>query len=437
MNTPKQIPAAPRPYLRVATPLMAAALGALSACGGGGGSSPAPSPAPTPAAVDCVAKVETVGACQFSIPAIKSGLSLLVATSSMGYKGSVTATCGTTGVLDVKTSSSCTEDRSALALQTSVPTPTYVPGSAAATAFEMLNRNRLSCGFGLLSQSLLLDKSATNHGNYIAALDTAGLTAYMANPHTEVASNAGFTGVTVFDRIKAAGYVTTGQIFDASESLTPATYGIDNGQFTISETGQGLLGVRAQLTSILHMSVLMGSYREVGLGTPRTKSIAYPGTVFAPLVVDPAYVGNAQYSGELTSFPCEGVTEVSGTFNGESPDPLAGTGLKYPVGTPIMFAAGASTTAANQPTVTVKTATVAPTSGSGAQFSTADGSLFVYTQRANRQFLVPTKPLADSTSYKVTATVTVNGVDAVRTFTFKTDEGAGLAAKYFNGTVPQ
>lgn len=105
MNTPKQIPAAPRPYLRVATPLMAAALGALSACGGGGGSSPAPSPAPTPAAVDCVAKVETVGACQFSIPAIKSGLSLLVATSSMGYKGSVTATCGTTGVLDVKTSS--------------------------------------------------------------------------------------------------------------------------------------------------------------------------------------------------------------------------------------------------------------------------------------------------------------------------------------------
>ncbi len=432
MNT-KHIATAPKPLLWLAAPVIAAA---LTACGGGGGgSTAAPAPAPAPAPADCVAKTVTDGACQFSIPATKFGASSSVDTSSSGYKGTVSATCGANATFDVKTTTACGLDQSHLALQTSVPTPTYAQSSAAAAAFDLLNRQRGKCGFGLVSQSALLDKSATNHGNYVAQLNNSDLVTYYSQPHIETAGMPGFTGVSVIDRAVNTGYATTGQNFHVIESESLGVYSISSdGKTTISESGMGFYEMRNQLATVRHMAALMGPYREIGFGTPRLMSVAYPGSVFGGVVADLGFVTDQQFTQDLVSFPCDGVTDVSASFNGESPNPLAGTNLKFPLGTPIMFAAasGADGVTMPKPKIIIKTATV---TGSGKTYSTADGTLYVHTVADNSVFLLPTTPLANSTSYTVNATVSVNGVDSTRTFTFTTDDN--LLSKFFNGPVPQ
>lgn len=435
--TSKQITAAPKPLTWLLAPALAAA---LTACGGGGGSttaptptpSPAPAPAPTPAVPDCVAKVETVGACQFNVPALKAGANAAIENTTTGYKGSLTASCSAAGVYST-TTPTCTQTTEQFALQTAVPTPTYTQGSAQMTAFEVLNRNRSSCGFGLLAQNQQLDRSATNHGNYFVALSDADFLAYLKNPHTEIVGKTGFTGISLLDRIRYTGYVTTGQSYDATQSISFGNYSLD-ATGTMNEVGQAVLGIRDQLTSILHMAALMGPYREVGFGTPRVANAARNG-IFAPVVVDLGHNTSPQYSQDLVSYPCQGVTDAGYRFSGESPDPLAGLPVTYPLGTPIMFAAAMGATQ-NAPTVVVKSASVTPKNG-GESFSTANNTIYVYTQpgKTNRQFVLPLKPLAPATEYTVTATVTVNGVDTVRTFSFTTWDGE--IGKYFNAPLPQ
>lgn len=85
---------------------------------------------------------------------------------------------------------------------TSVSTPTYAPVSEELAAFNLLNAERLRCGFGLLAQNPALDTAARGHADWLLINNYTG--------HYQIAGTTGFTGLTPDDRLVAAGYGTSG-----------------------------------------------------------------------------------------------------------------------------------------------------------------------------------------------------------------------------------
>ncbi|QBY56347.1 CAP domain-containing protein [Cupriavidus oxalaticus] len=80
---------------------------------------------------------------------------------------------------------------------TSAPTPTYPNADLRLTTFNDLNDFRVKIGVGALKQDDKLDLAAANHLAYMKANSTIS--------HLEVQGNAGFTGVTPYDQMVAAG----------------------------------------------------------------------------------------------------------------------------------------------------------------------------------------------------------------------------------------
>ena len=104
-------------------------------------------------------------------------------------------------------------------LQTSVPALTYAATSAEYEFVTGLNQFRAQVGLGLLAQSALLDKSASNHLEYVLKNDvlnggqvnmrTNDPTTGRSMFHIESASYPLFTGVQEYDRAKFVGYTGT------------------------------------------------------------------------------------------------------------------------------------------------------------------------------------------------------------------------------------
>lgn len=164
-----------------------ALLATLSACGGGGGGGPTPSgtagaagtPAPTPAPAPTSAPAPAPSPRASAAPTSAAFTSLVTAVPISRYR--------TTFTNDV---------------------------------FTLLNRWRRLGGFGLLAQSLELDRASENHAAYLVRNQLLTDFTYLSSrednridgllgAHREVQGLPGFTGKTPSDRAVAAGYVGT------------------------------------------------------------------------------------------------------------------------------------------------------------------------------------------------------------------------------------
>ena len=133
-----------------------AVLTLLTACGGGGGGSNST----TPTAND-------------------------IATFGSGTVASTTTTTLSTPLLSS-------------IVTTQPPSTTYAPNSYESKAFDLLNHERSSCGYGNLTQNEKLDLAAKNHANYSVLNNTSG--------HYEPSNLQGFTSAYSYDRTKTVGY---------------------------------------------------------------------------------------------------------------------------------------------------------------------------------------------------------------------------------------
>ena len=201
-------------------------------------------------------------------------------------------------------------------LQASAPSPTYAD-SRRRDALDQLNAVRLGAGAGVVLQSTALDTTAADHAAYLStngfkSSDTA---------HDETSGLAGFTGITPFDRMKAAGF---------NYSYATEVIG-DIGSASSTSDCVGDL-----LDTVYHAASMLSRVTSAGLAFG-TGSAAGMCTIdmASPLAGSALQVPP---SGAVVAYPYDGSTVAHGTFQVSSESPRVSTTLlpDATAGTPIL-----------------------------------------------------------------------------------------------------
>jgi len=183
----------------------------------------------------------------------------------------------------------------------------YTAGSTAAMALDMVNNAIAHCGYNRMTPALDLTNAAKAHANYEA------LNGFPTD-HGENPGRPGFTGVTIFERIVAAG-ASSDRANQTSEGI--GTLGGSNGRVTT-----------ALLAAPFHQADLLSQWTEIGIGsTPETLN---PAGDTAAVVFN--YGGsrlNTVPMNSVRSFPCDGSTLISSQGGPEKPDPAPELGGKF------------------------------------------------------------------------------------------------------------
>jgi hypothetical protein len=282
-------------------------------------------------------------------------------------------------------------------------TPSYAAGSEELAAFNRLNNERGSCGFGTLKQDTRLDQAARAHADWMLQNNVYS--------HTESASYPnGFTGINPWDRTAFAGYPTT---YYTSELIS----------FGSNETkvGRGNKGVRELLAGVYHAIGSLRPMKDVGI------SVRAPADVGASTVLVPTEIVTGTTDGyqmlasdEVVTYPCQGTTGTEYQLTDEDPNPVPGRNLgTTPLGQPIIVMARLgqtlSLTAASMQRVSDGQAVVMRSPVTGA--ADPNGRLANDPQIG---YVLPDAPLQPNTSYRVTISGTNNGAAFQKTFTFTT-----------------
>ena len=282
-------------------------------------------------------------------------------------------------------------------------TPSYAAGSEELAAFNRLNNERGSCGFGTLKQDTRLDQAARAHADWMLRNNVYS--------HTESASYpTGFTGINPWDRTAFAGYPTT---YYTNELIA-------FGSNTIT-TGRGEKGVRELLAGVYHAIGSLRPMKDVGI------SVRAPADVGASTVLVPTEIVTGTTDGyqmlasdEVVTYPCQGTTGTEYQLPDEDPNPVPGRNLgTTPLGHPIIVMARLgrtlSLTSASMHRVSDGQAVVMRDPVTGA--SDPNGRL---TNDPQIGYVLPDEPLQPNTAYQVALSGTNNGVAFQKTFTFTT-----------------
>ena len=260
--------------------------------------------------------------------------------------------------------------------------------------FNLLNAYRSRCGFGKVAQNALIDQAAQNHAAYLHQDPYAG--------HRETPGVPGFTGVTVWDRLTAAGYSWS----QGTEILGTLVWGAGTvGNTTFSLVSATELAATAHLRALLaapyHLAGGMSLNREVGIGisnqaTSLNTSVKYLNVNFGtPKGEQMQQLGRTT----IATFPCQGVSGVEPVFAGEEPDPFPDVNRDLtPYGQPVYVMTSVGSTV----TVNLQTSSIVARGGAPVNTRlltrTTDPHGIVET---NEVFLVPTERLADNRTYDV------------------------------------
>jgi uncharacterized protein YkwD len=272
------------------------------------------------------------------------------------------------------------------------------------TALNLLNVQRVTCGFKPLINNINLNKAALNHSQWIVANNIGGhiedpiLTRY-------------FTGSNPFQRATFFGY----DALDVDENIYQQG---DVDYFEFAEKS-----LRNLLSAPYHLAGLMAPMRDIGIGI-------YNGTPIIPHGYSTAatyLLGSTKAQGYDTSFsdnevltyPCEGVAGVSFSLTGEDPNPIPGRDLSiYPIGHPVYLRAKEGHTlsiaSAKMTKVTDnKIIALRP----AITFSNDPNSRF----SKNEAYVVPDGPLEYDSEYQVIVTGKNNAIDFTKSFKFSTE----------------
>lgn len=187
------------------------------------------------------------------------------------------------------------------ALQTTVPTSTYVAGTMEDGIFKAIARARGSA-YGYMNQDMRLDVAAKNHAAYVAQYSEVG--------HTERSGVTGFTGVDPTARAVAAGYPgTAGEIVGGYSTLVPGA------------TAE--IFVYGVLSSTYHAQALLSNYRDLGVGIVHDSKYDQD-IVVLNLGVKSSARSQLMPAGAVKAYPADGQTGVVPRFYvaNETPRPL-------------------------------------------------------------------------------------------------------------------
>jgi uncharacterized protein YkwD len=183
-------------------------------------------------------------------------------------------------------------------LVTTEPAATYTSGSPKETLYKSLNKVR-SAGYGFLTQSAELDVAAQGHAAYVGRTLEVG--------HVQQPGSPGFTGATIADRLKAAGY--TGAAGEVVAGYATAA--------SVEKVIAGILG------TVYHGQILESSGRDIGIGVARDITGTQDIVVILVGVKSSAAPQLPPATG-VKFYPGEAQTDVPPTFYiaGEVPRPL-------------------------------------------------------------------------------------------------------------------
>lgn len=281
----------------------------------------------------------------------------------------------------------------------------YVVSSSEDVSFKKLNAFRAAQGLGPVRQNANIDAAAKSHAAYVT-MNQSG-----ADPHSEVVGKPGFTGVTVQERLKAAGYAATSSTEVIAFSLqfpNPDTSAMDN-----------------LMNTVYHRSGMMiQGLTDVGFSGENANSPLY-----ANLGAIKAQFNAGDYFG---FYPANQQAGVWLTHTVESPNPfyqemeMTQSNMCTKTSSPISFASEASTSLTVISFTVTEEGQATPldarliTKATSAQ----DGTYL----SANEAYLVGKAPFKPNTKYNVrfvgkatgAATGTTSGLNFDKTWSFTT-----------------
>lgn len=255
-----------------------------------------------------------------------------------------------------------------------------------------LNYRRSQIGLSTLAQDTTVDRVAQGHSDYQRLNNTV--------THDQVRGQPGFTGVTLEDRFKAAGYNfgTTNAIGEVIAATSNQT---------------GFYMAEQLITAIYHRFVIFEPvFQQVGTGAA-TGAAGYA-YFTADFVTNNGY-GSGLPATTLASWPFDGQTGVPIDFlsDSEEPDPVPDVNQ---VGYPISVHTNLTRK------LTVQSFTVRPRSG-GANLQTRLLTKDVDPVNTTSQSvaaIIPLSPLTANTRYDVTFSGTIDDVAVSKTWSFTT-----------------
>ncbi|MES2900044.1 MAG: CAP domain-containing protein [Pseudomonadota bacterium] len=207
-------------------------------------------------------------------------------------------------------------------------------GNVATDGMNWINFRRAQLGVPVLSRNAQVDIAAQSHSEYQRANNTVA--------HEQISGRVGFTGVTLQDRLNAAGYTVPATGFAIGEIISAATS--TSGHYLAEEL----------VTAIYHRFVMFEpKFKEIGVGSAVSSAgYNYLTTNFAAR----GGYGPGLGRGKLVNWPIQGQTGVTPNFlsDYEAPDPVPG---RNEVGYPISVHADIDVT------LTVSSFTVRPRGG--------------------------------------------------------------------------
>lgn len=294
----------------------------------------------------------------------------------------------------------------------SSPQPsTYPLGSEQKAAFDLLNQERLACGFGTLAQNAALDTAALNHSLYQFINNVS------THEEDRVLYPNGFTGRTVLDRVWQAGYGTPATVRQASEDFAEGT----RASAAALTTGDGTFFTRALLSAPVHLASMMSDADAAGMAFVDSGLIAgYPfGGRRSMVLFNFGFQARQSLdSRAVVTYPCQGSTGIVWKISNETPGPIPGRDLSVdPIGPGIVVKVAADRVLAISAASVVNTSTGAATPTYILNTANDPSGGVV---APNLAVVIPLAPLVASTTYQVNVSGSHGGVPFSRSFTFTT-----------------
>jgi len=295
---------------------------------------------------------------------------------------------------------------------TSVPAPTYAPGSGNLSIFNAINALRGKIGSGLLAQSLLLDNSAQAHWSYINQNGISEL-------HGETAGKPGYTGVRAADRIAAAGYSAS-----VSGEAIYSTVGTDKYMTCVAEWAN----------SVYHAALLFASTIDIGVAANNFNPAEGASTLcVVDVATSTSQAAQLPGTGSIRAYPYANQVDVPFVFfnRTETPTPVpdlveAGTpvtvsfetrglAVTVPIAISQFSLTPAGGTAVDARILVNKGGKLGPVMTTNGPALTDDSNMQGFTAT-----LVPVQRLKASTTYSVALIAMVDGRAINKSWTFTT-----------------
>lgn len=263
-------------------------------------------------------------------------------------------------------------------------------GNTALDGFNWFNYRRGQIGLSVLTRNGNIDAAAQGHSNYLFLNSTVS--------HEQTMGQPGFTGVTLLDRLRAAGYIVPQTGYAYAEVISAAS------------DRSGFYHAEELIAAIYHRFVIFEPvFREMGTGAASgSNNYTYFTADFATVSGYGAGLGR----NGLAMYPASGQTMVPLNFmsDSESPDPVPNLNE---VGYPVSVHADLSTT------LTVQSFTIRERGGASLAVRLLAPGGDAHTP-ATAAAIIPLAPLRGNTVYDVSFQGAVGGMAVTRNWSFTT-----------------